>query len=290
MIDGPTSRWVEVNGIRLYVADWGGNGSTVLLAHPTGFLGAIWKPVIDHLRALGFDGRLMTFDQRGHGLSSKPDGGYQWPVFTDDLEALMAALGLGGVIGVGHSAGATTVACVAARRPSWFRRLLLVDPILLDPVTDRTPEGTENPMAARTRNRRLVWPSREELYRSFRERPPYDTWTHAALQAYVDYGTFDRPDGEIELLCPGRIEAQIYENAASFDPYACLAAIAVPVVFVRGATSESYTPERAERAMSVTPGAELIEVADSSHFVPMERPDLVAELILGEPTSSRAIV
>lgn len=290
MIDGPVSRWMEVNGVRLHVADWGGDGSAVLLAHPTGFLGMVWKPVIDHLRALGFDGRVVTFDQRGHGLSSKPDEGYQWPVFMDDLEALMPALGLDDVIGVGHSGGATTIACVAARRPAWFRRLLLVDPILLDPVADRTPEGSENPMAARTRNRRLVWPSREDLYRSFRERSPYDTWTDAALRAYVDHGTFDRPDGEIELLCPGRIEAQVYENAAGFDPYACLEAVTVPVVFVRGATSQSYTPERAARAMSVTRGAELIEIPGTSHFVPMERPDLIAALIIGEPMRSRAIV
>lgn len=273
---------VTVNGVRLHVTDWGGEGIPVLFAHPTGFLGAVWRPVIEHMRAAGFDNRVLTFDQRGHGLSSKPDEGYTWSNFVEDVCQLIVALDLGRFLGVGHSAGATTLACASARDPGRATGLVLVDPILIDPTTDGYRRGRDNPMAAKTRTRRLVWSSREELYESFRKRHPYDTWTDGALKAYVEYGTFERPDGECELLCPGRIEAQVYENAASIDGFACLSRLRIPALIVRGEHTDSFDETRAHRALSCLREGRLLTVPGATHYVPMEKPGLLAELVLAE--------
>ncbi|MCP6769625.1 alpha/beta hydrolase, partial [Klebsiella pneumoniae] len=71
----------------------------------------------------------LAYDTRGHGDSDKP-AVYGWPDFADDLEALMDALGLRGALGVEHSAGATSITIVGARRPELFARAALLDPIL----------------------------------------------------------------------------------------------------------------------------------------------------------------
>ena len=273
---------VESNGQRINVTDWGGQGRTLLFSHPTGFLGAVWKPVIDELRSAGFDGRVLSLDHRGHGLSSKPDEGYEWSHFVDDLEGVMAQLGLEGVTGVGHSGGATTLAGVAAGNAKRFDRLLLIDPILFDPVADAWYAEMDNPMAARTRTRRMVWPSREYLYEVFAGKSPYDTWTEAALRAYVEHGTFDRPDGEIELLCPGRLEARVYQSAAASNGFAYLEALALPVLVVKGEKTDSFSDEHAERAMDCLAHGRLLVVPGSTHFVPMEFPSVIAGLILEE--------
>ena len=276
------SFYVRVNDVRLHVTDWGGEGPGLFFAHPTGFLGAVWRPVIDELRRRDFTSRILTFDQRGHGLSSKPDIGYEWSRFVDDVAELARELALESVVGVGHSAGATTLACVAARDPVRFRRLVLVDPILFDRRVDEFNDTPGNSLSARTRTRRLVWSSRAELFESFRARPPYDTWTDAALANYVEAGTFERPDGEIELLCPGRIEAQVYQNAASIDAYACLRAVNVPVLLVRGERSDAFPMQRAERAMASLRDGRSITAPGASHYVPMEKPELIADLVLAE--------
>jgi pimeloyl-ACP methyl ester carboxylesterase len=275
---------VVVNGVRLHVTDWGGEGMPVLFAHPTGFLGAVWRPVIDRMRARGFTGRVLTFDQRGHGLSSKPDRGYEWGNFIEDVRALIASLDLREFLGVGHSAGATTLACASARDPGRARSLILIDPILFDPAISEHRRGRDNPMAARTRTRRLLWASREELFQSFRDRPPYDTWTDESLRAYVEEGTFERPDGEYELYCPGRIEAQIYQNADSIDGFACLSALRIPALIVRGERTESFDVARADRALACLRVGRLLTVPNTTHYVPMERPGLVADLVLAECT------
>jgi pimeloyl-ACP methyl ester carboxylesterase len=270
---------VRVGGVTLHVEDWGGSGATVVLGHPTGFLGAVWLPVIRRLRSRGFGGHILTYDQRGHGLSSKPDEGYDWQRFVDDAVALLAGLGIRGALCVGHSAGATTLACAAAAEPRLARGLVMIDPILFEPEFGTIFRGGDNPMAARTRTRRLVWSSREEMLASYRSREPYCTWTEEALRAYVDHGTFERPDGEVELLCPGRIEAQVYENSATLDVFARLAEIEVEVLLVRGGRSTSFPPERAQRALAALRHGRLVTVDPATHFVPMEYPDETAALI-----------
>jgi pimeloyl-ACP methyl ester carboxylesterase len=280
--DQPTSERVRVGDVTLDVQDWGGRGDLAVFAHATGFLGAVWAPVIGRLRRAGFSDRIITYDQRGHGLSSKPDSGYQWSRFVTDAISLMNALEVEEAVGIGHSAGATTLACSAARDRRLFRRLVMIDPILFEPDFQPVFGSTDNVMAARTRTRRLVWASRDEIYASYRNREPYDTWTDEALRAYVDRGTFNRPDGEVELLCPGRIEAQVYENSASIDGFAHLRELDVPVVLVRGGRSGSFDAERATRALGCLRHGRLVTIDDATHFVPMERPDEVADLVLGE--------
>ncbi len=278
----PQGRRVDLGHTYLHVDDWGGEPPGVLFAHPTGFLGRIWKPVIEAMRSEGFSAQVLTFDQRGHGRSAKPDSGYEWERFVEDLEALVERLGVRGAVGVGHSAGATTIACTAARRPEVFRRLVLIDPILLDPVSDAEYARRDNPLSERTRGRRLVWESREEMFESYRSRFPYDTWTDEALRAYVEEGTFDREDGTVELWCPGRIEAQVYANAASMDVFAELARIRVPTLLVRGEHSLSFAADRAKRTLETIEQARLLEVEGTTHYVPMEAPERIAQIVLAE--------
>lgn len=278
------SSWIDVDEVRIHVSDWGGDESDcAVLLHPTGFLGAVWRPIITRMRCRGFSGRILTVDQRGHGLSSKPDEGYQWIHFENDLEAVLKALKIRGALAIGHSAGGTIGAGVAARFPERFRRVVLVDPILVDAATaEKVRQSGDHPMAARTRNRRLVWPSRDELFSSYRARSPYSTWSEEALRDYVDFGTFDRPDGEIELLCPGRLEAQVYENVGDPDGFERLAGVKVPVLIVRGETSDSFPVAGAQRALRALEQGRLIELAGCGHFMPMERPDEIADICIAE--------
>ncbi len=139
-----------------------------------------------------------------------------------------------------------------------------------------------NPLAERTRSRRTVWHSREQIIESYGAREPYGTWTQEALEAYISAGCFERPDGMVELLCPGRIEAQVYEQAPMFDALSHLSRLELPCLVVRGQTSGSFPEERAAKALAVMTDARLVTVADTTHFVPMERPDELARLIACE--------
>ena len=74
---------------------------TVLICHANGFHGRIFAPVTD---ALPVEWRRVTFDFRGHGMSSLPSGAsLDWGAFAQDVLAVVDALGLRGCTAIGHS-------------------------------------------------------------------------------------------------------------------------------------------------------------------------------------------
>jgi pimeloyl-ACP methyl ester carboxylesterase len=55
--------------------------------------------------------------------------------------------------------------------------------------------------------------------------------------------------------------------------------IEVPVLIIRGATSDTLLPGAAARMEREMPDARVVELKKTSHFLPMEQPDEVARLI-----------
>lgn len=115
-------------GVEIATWDLGGSGPPLLLSHATGFHGLVWEPLAS---GLGAHHHLWALDHRGHGSSGHdPDGRYDdWDRFTDDLLAVIDALGAASLLdpadlrGAGHSLGAAILILAAQRRPGVFRSL-----------------------------------------------------------------------------------------------------------------------------------------------------------------------
>ena len=56
----------------------------------------------------------------------------------------------------------------------------------------------------------------------------------------------------------------------------------MPVLVVRGEHSESFREDRAARALAMIADGRLVTIANASHYVPMEYPARVAQLVLAE--------
>jgi non-heme chloroperoxidase len=88
--------------IEIYYEDHGA-GSPVVLIHGWPLNGDAWEKQTAALLAAGH--RVITYDRRGFGRSSKPGIGYNYDTFAADLDVLLTALDLIGVSLVGHSMG-----------------------------------------------------------------------------------------------------------------------------------------------------------------------------------------
>src|SRR6266404_3276446 len=86
----PRSRFVTLGGLPFHYVDWGGDGRVMVLIHGTGFHAYVWKPVA---QAFADTHHVLALDQRGHGDSAKPDAGYEWERFAEDLERFLEAVG-----------------------------------------------------------------------------------------------------------------------------------------------------------------------------------------------------
>lgn len=92
--------------IELFYEDFG-SGDPLLLIHGYPFSGLAWEKQISYFLDKGF--RVITYDRRGFGMSSKTSIGYDYDTFTNDLNILMNALDLRDVTLVGHSMGSGEV-------------------------------------------------------------------------------------------------------------------------------------------------------------------------------------
>ncbi|WP_329179049.1 alpha/beta fold hydrolase [Streptomyces sp. NBC_01477] len=88
--------------VELYYEDHG-EGQPVVLIHGFPLDGASWERQIPALLKAGH--RVITYDRRGFGRSSRPSAGYDYDTFAADLKVLMDTLDLRDAVLAGFSMG-----------------------------------------------------------------------------------------------------------------------------------------------------------------------------------------
>jgi pimeloyl-ACP methyl ester carboxylesterase len=278
---------LPARGLSLNVVDWGGSGPPALLAHATGFCTDVLGVIAARLRSRY---RVIGYDARGHGESDKPapPTPYEWLEFALDLSAIAAHL-LGELgesafaLGVGHSFGGTCLMNATAREPERFGRIALLDPVIVPPPADfpnADPMARGPNVAAEiARKRTHVFPSREALRERWREKGTFGDWDPRALALYLAHGFHDRPDGQIELACPGAVEASVYEAGRRFDAWKAAAELTKPALMLHAGRG-NFPLAVADRLAGMSKSIELRSL-DEQHLMAMTKPDLVSDQILG---------
>jgi 3-oxoadipate enol-lactonase len=96
----------------------------VVLANSLGTDARIWDEVIDRLAPRY---HILSYDQRGHGLSDAPDGPYAFDDLVGDLDGLMIHLGIERAVLAGISLGGLVAQGFAFRHPERLGGLILLD-------------------------------------------------------------------------------------------------------------------------------------------------------------------
>jgi len=129
--------------IDIYYEDHGA-GKTVMLIHGWPLSLRSWEKQIPALIDAGY--RVIAYDRRGFGDSSKPASGYNYDVLADDLEKIVTGLNLHDVTLVGFSMGGGEVARYLDKyrsgRVSKAVFMSAIPPFLLK--TPDNPEGVDS--------------------------------------------------------------------------------------------------------------------------------------------------
>lgn len=132
----------STNPVELYYEDHG-SGRPVVLIHGWPLSSASWEKQVPALLAAGY--RVIAYDRRGFGLSSKPSSGYDYDTFAADLGTLLERLNLEDVALIGFSMGGGEVARYVGKhgkgRVTRAGFLGAIPPFLLK--TDDNPEGAD---------------------------------------------------------------------------------------------------------------------------------------------------
>ena len=268
-------------GVRLVTWDLGGEGPPLLLSHAAGFHGLTWEPMA---AVLGTRYRVWAFDHRGHGGSGHaPDGRYDdWRRFAEDVLAVVDTLANASLLDPrelragGHSMGASALLLAAQRRRELFRAIFCYEPIIAPPPP-RGREPATTPLVAATLRRREAFPSLDAARENYASKPPFKTFTPAALDLYLEGGLEARADGTVALRCRPAEEASVYAGGFAHDCYQHLGELNVPVTIAK---AEHGHPLDLDRLPSRLPRSRFHTVRGATHFAPMEEPERLAAIVL----------
>jgi pimeloyl-ACP methyl ester carboxylesterase len=128
--------------IDIYYEDYG-SGKTVVLIHGWPLSSSSWEKQIPSLMEAGY--RVIAYDRRGFGQSSKPASGYNYDTLAEDLNKIMTKLNLRAAALVGFSMGGGEVARYLGKygseRVSKAVFMSAIPPFLLK--TSDNPEGVD---------------------------------------------------------------------------------------------------------------------------------------------------
>ncbi|HEX6338434.1 MAG TPA: alpha/beta hydrolase [Jiangellaceae bacterium] len=146
--------------VELYYEDHG-SGQPVVLIHGYPLNGHSWERQTRELLAAGY--RVIAYDRRGFGRSSKVGSGYDYDTFAADLNTVMETLDLRDAILVGFSMGTGELARYVAKygheRVAKLAFLASLEPFLVarDDNPDGVPQDVFDGIDAAARGDRYAW-------------------------------------------------------------------------------------------------------------------------------------
>jgi pimeloyl-ACP methyl ester carboxylesterase len=276
-------RWIAAPGGEIAALEFGpaDRPLDILFLHANGFNAATYRSI---LAPLGDGLRILAVDQRGHGRTTLPATPFAtnvWREYGNDLLVLLEALGETPTVLSGHSMGGTACLLAAAERPDAAKRLVLFDPVIITPERAALlgEEGMKNsPLALGALKRRATFADRQAAFDGYKGRGAFRGWSDAMLADYLADGLVEGADGQMRLACAPAWESANF-STPSPDAVGGIPRIQAPIRILQaeiGSTAQFEVHEAMVRAS----GAMIEVVPGTSHFLPMERPDLVREALL----------
>jgi pimeloyl-ACP methyl ester carboxylesterase len=120
-------------GYTHYESSGAPNAPAVVLVHGFSVPYFIWDPTFHFLAASGF--RVVRYDLFGRGFSDRPDVEYGMPLYLEQLEELLDALGIQQADLIGLSMGGLIAASFCLDQPGRVGRLVLIGPSGARPIS-----------------------------------------------------------------------------------------------------------------------------------------------------------
>lgn len=277
-------------GLDVYYRDWGGPAPSaggqapVVLLHglaSTSYIYDLCAPLLARTR------RVVAYDQRGHGETAKPEDGYASATFVADGVDVARALHVEEpYVVVGHSWGASVALHWAVSYPERVRAVVLVDGAIF-PFREE-PDATWERVAARLTPPDLSGLTFDALLERTRTSLSFldETFRRSYFEALMQVG----PGGSIRARLPRDKHMLIIRTMWDEDADAAFAALRRPALALlaertpadaAGRRMEEARHRMAERLQQTQPLLQVRWLQDTIHDVPLQRPQLLADAIMG---------
>jgi pimeloyl-ACP methyl ester carboxylesterase len=260
-------------GIDLYYEDHG-SGPPVVLIHGWPLSGRSWEKQLPALIDGGY--RVITYDRRGFGESSRPAIGYDYDTLAADLDKIIRELDLEDVVLVGFSMGGGEVArylgTYGVQRVKKAVFISAVPPFLLK--TNENPDGVD-----------------DVVFRGIQKALKADRLDFLSefLSDFYNFDTLEGPRVSRDVI---RLSWNVAAQASPIGTLACvqswltdfrgdLAKIQIPTLVIHG-DSDRILPLEAtgQRTHEMIPGSRLVVIEGGPHGSTWTHADLVNRILL----------
>ena len=246
---------VTANGLRHRVLRYGDPSAPGLLILPGITSPAATADFLAVLLAdLGY--QVVVPDIRGRGETDRAvSGRYRLTDYAEDVNGLVAALGLTSPVLVGHSMGARIAAAYAVLHAPRHGMLILVDPPVCGPGRGPYPtsrdafvqqlrEARRGTDAAEVRRFYPKWPERELRLRA-----------------------------QVLASCDETAVLETHEGFEREDFFEYWARLSPPALLIRGAESPVVPPDAAGELRRSRPDIDVVSVPAAGHMIPWDNLD-----------------
>jgi non-heme chloroperoxidase len=247
--------------IELYYEDQG-SGQPVVLIHGYPLNGHSWEKQSRELLAAGY--RVITYDRRGFGQSSKVGTGYDYDTFAADLNTLLESLDLRDVVLVGFSMGTGELARYVSRygheRVAKLAFLASLEPFLLqrDDNPDGLPQAGFDDIAAAAKSDRYAWFT--QFYKNFYN---LDETLGSRITEEVVTGSWNVATKSAPVAAYAVVPSWLEDFRGDVD---AVRAAGKPTLILHG-TKDNILPidATARRFRKLLPEADYVEIEDAPH-------------------------
>lgn len=229
--------------------------------------------------------RCLVFDQRGHGRSLKPAGGYAPENYADDLKTILDELGWDRIVLVGHSMGARNGLNFCTRFPERVEAFVLED-IGPDPRPGNSDYyvrmlGTVPVPFKDSATARAFF--QNDFPRLFKTRDRVEM-----IAAFLSANLETKPDGTVNWrFSPEAILASA--KTGEDDRWHEVRALKVPTLLIHGENSRELSSETVREMTAANPMIQSVTFAGAGHWVHADQPErFISEIrrFAGLPVSS----
>jgi pimeloyl-ACP methyl ester carboxylesterase len=271
----PLRDYLTIDGVRLRVLRWSGEGLPLMLLHGGMAHSGWWHRLAPELAA---SCRPFAFDRRGHGESDWADlQRYGWRRDVADIEAVLTSLDSGPWVLAGHSQGGLLATEVAAAG-----RVPLAGVVLVDVPLEPRSAALRRTGRALRRMPQIHYATIEDAVRRFQPFPPRHRIPKHELRRLAEESFRATADGR----CTSRFHWQRFqadgepEDPHPLDDFAgLLARIAAPTLVLRGAESTILSQAHYAEMLRRIPAARGVEIPASTHSIHAEQPAAVGRAV-----------
>ncbi len=261
------------DGAQLAVWDVAGDGPdapVVVLPHCWGCNHEIWIPVARRLHEQGY--RVVLYDQRGHGQSTRGTAPLAMDTLALDLEAVFEATAVSDAVLAGHSMGGMTIMALATYRPEVFRERTKAIVLVATSASAINLGGVASPefagafIGSPLVSRALQTKNGHLLVRTAFGAQPVRSHMELTRDAFAN--------------CDRKVRGDFVPSFATMNHLEGIATIEVPTTVMVGTRDTLTLPKKADQMVATIPGSRLVTLKNKGHMLPLEDSDAVTDEIV----------